>query len=472
MTNCNTFDKITTDVCNKIVTIKETREKDIFYGGVLMNLRCVKIAVGCLTGVLVVGGSTIGFGATELATDMPTAGIAVALQQYYSESDDVQADVRAMINPIVGNSDSQEETTAPVEETTEAAPVEEQTPEPETTMYDTIAISQVENYVNVRSAATTESEVVGKIYNNCAATIIENNGEWYKIKSGNVEGYINAQYFVTGEAAKQKSIEIGKVFATVTTTTLNVREGQGTETACLTQLPEGGVFDVDEYGDGWVLLNVDEDVKGWVSQEFVDISVKFDTAVTLEEEQAMLAEQQRLAEEAARAEAAAKAAQVAAAQAAAQQAAAQQSNDDTPDYSEPAAPEPTYEEPAPSESSSLTRDAVVAYALQFVGNPYVYGGSSLTNGTDCSGFTMSVYAHFGVGLPHSSSAQSGCGYRVSLDSLQPGDLLFYSNDGGGSIGHVALYIGGGQIVHASTSNTGIIVSNAFYRTPVAATRVI
>ena len=118
------------------------------------------------------------------------------------------------------------------------------------------------------------------------------------------------------------------------------------------------------------------------------------------------------------------------------------------------------------------QSAVVAYALQFVGNPYVYGGSSLTNGTDCSGFTMAVYAHFGYGLPHSSGSQSGCGYAVSLDSLQPGDLLFYTNDGGSGIGHVALYIGGGQIVHASTPATGIKVSSAFYRTPVAARRIV
>lgn len=486
MTKCNTFDKITIVVCNNFVTIEETSEKYINNGGVLMNLRCMKIAAGCLAGVVVAGGYTVGFGATELATDMPTAGIAVALDQYYAESDDVQADVRAIINPIVGNNDVETETTAPAETQAETPAAEQPTEaatEPETTMYDTIAISQVDNYVNVRSAASTESEVVGKIYNNCAATIVENDGEWYKIKSGNVEGYINAQYFVTGEAAKQKAVEIGKVFATVTTTTLNVREGQGTETKLLTQLPEGGVFDVEEYGDGWVLLNVDEDAKGWVSQDYVDISVKFDTAVTLEEEQAMLAEQQRLAEEAAKAEEAAReaqakadadrAAKAAADRAAAAAAAAQQEeqNNVSSDEDTGSSDDNYYDDSNSSSTASPTRDAVVAYARQFEGNPYVYGGSSLTNGTDCSGFTMSVYAHFGVGLPHSSSAQSGCGVAVSLDSLQPGDLLFYSN-GGSGIGHVALYIGGGQIIHASTSNTGIIVSNAFYRTPVAARRVI
>lgn len=444
-----------------------------------MNVRYLKVAAGCFAGLLVAGGCSINVQASELSTDLPSAGIAVALEQYYVENDETKADVLALLTPIVGNADKGSEpeavTAAPEPETVAEPETEPQT-EPETTVYDTIAISHVDNYVNVRSAPTTESEIVGKIYNNCAATILENDGEWYKIESGNVQGYINAQYFVTGEAAKQLALEVGKVFATVNTMTLNVREGQGTDTSILTQLPEGGVFDVEQYGEGWVYLNVDSDIKGWVSQEFVDISVEFDKAVTLEEEQAMLAEQQRLAEEAAAAE---KAAREAAERerAAAQQKPSQPSGQQT---QQPAPQAPAsnndsqsyYNEPDTSGSVSALRSAVVAYALQFVGNPYVYGGSSLTNGTDCSGFTMSVYAHFGYGLPHSSSAQSGCGVAVSLDSLQPGDLLFYTNDGASGIGHVALYIGGGQVVHASTPNTGIKVSSAFYRTPVAARRIV
>ena len=105
------------------------------------------------------------------------------------------------------------------------------------------------------------------------------------------------------------------------------------------------------------------------------------------------------------------------------------------------------------------------YACNFVGNPYKFGGTSLTNGTDCSGFTMSVYANFGVSLPHSSGAQRGCGYDVGgLANAQPGDLVCYS-------GHVGLYIGGGQIVHASTAATGIKVSNADYRSVLAVRRI-
>ena len=113
---------------------------------------------------------------------------------------------------------------------------------------------------------------------------------------------------------------------------------------------------------------------------------------------------------------------------------------------------------------------MIEYAKQFLGNPYVYGGTSLTNGTDCSGFTMRIFEHFGYGLSRTSREQANNGTRVSLSEIQPGDLLFYSH--GGSIGHVAIYIGNGQIIHASTERTGIIIGNAFYTTPVCATRII
>lgn len=108
---------------------------------------------------------------------------------------------------------------------------------------------------------------------------------------------------------------------------------------------------------------------------------------------------------------------------------------------------------------------VVAYAKQFLGNPYVYGGTSLTNGTDCSGFTMGVYAHFGVYLPHSSYSQRSYGTPVSYSNARPGDLICYS-------GHVALYIGGGKIIHASTTSTGIIIGNATYRPIVTIRRIL
>ncbi len=144
-------------------------------------------------------------------------------------------------------------------------------------------------------------------------------------------------------------------------------------------------------------------------------------------------------------------------------------------YTETVEETPQTEAPAAEETASVsssyssTGSSVAAYACQFVGNPYVYGGTSLTNGCDCSGFTMSVYANFGVSLPHNAAAQSGCGTQVSLSSLQPGDLLFY---GDGGIGHVALYVGNGTVVHASNEETGIKYSSYNYRTPVCAVRLV
>lgn len=392
-----------------------------------MKGKFIKTTLVCVVGTVTLAGFALATGATNLNKDVPSAGMAIALNNYFEDYAKVESDILGILNPVVT-----------------------QTEQP--SFYDSVAISQVNDYVNVRISASVDSEIVGKIYNNCAATIISQEGEWYKIQSGNVSGYIKSEFFLTGDAAEQKAIEVGFVHATVNTMTLNVRESQAAEGRILTQLPEGGVFDVIEYGDGWVYLNVDNDIQGWVSMEFVNIDVKFDTAITLEEERIKLEEEARLAKEAQAAEAKARQAQAAKTKAQSQ---ASESTNITYDTS----------------SLAAIRQAVVAYAMQFQGNPYVYGGSSLTNGTDCSGFTMSVYSYFGYSLNRTSASQSSNGVSVSYDSLLPGDLLFYSN-GGSGIGHVALYIGNGQIIHASTTKTGIIVSNAFYRTPICARRII
>lgn len=141
-----------------------------------------------------------------------------------------------------------------------------------------------------------------------------------------------------------------------------------------------------------------------------------------------------------------------------------------PETSAPETEAPETEAPATEDTSSSSDlgQQIASYAVQFVGNPYVYGGTSLTNGADCSGFVQSVFANFGIGLSRTAASQASGGTSVSFDSLQAGDLLFYSSSG--SIDHVALYIGGGQIVHAANSASGIIISNAYYSTPVAARR--
>lgn len=444
-----------------------------------MRKRNVGIVAGCLLTTVVLGVGTASAQNTKtdkLSVNIPSAGIAVALENYNVESNK-KAELSALITDKVAAAEETtkvEETTTQEETTTEAPTQEETTTEApkETSVYDTIAMSQVEDYVNVRTAPSTDADIVGKIYNNCAATIVGTEGDWYKIESGNCTGYIKKDYFVTGEEAKEIAVNCGYVNATVTTETLNVREGQQADGRILTQLPEGGQYDVIQYGDGWVYLNIDEDVKGWVSMDYVNIDVKFNTAITLEEEEAKLAEEARLAEEAKEAERKAreaKAAEEARRKAAASKNTSSSSSSNTSSSS--SSSNTQISDSVDTSSASALRAAVVAYALQFEGNPYVYGGSSLTNGTDCSGFTMAVYNYFGYSLPHQSGSQSGCGTRVSLDSLLPGDLLFYTN-GGSSIGHVALYIGNGQIIHASTPSTGIKISSANYRTPLCAVRII
>ncbi|MDD6292507.1 MAG: SH3 domain-containing C40 family peptidase [Eubacteriales bacterium] len=444
-----------------------------------MRKRNVGIVAGCLLTTVVLGVGTASAQNTKtdkLSVNIPSAGIAVALENYNVESNK-KAELSALITDKVAAAEETtkvEETTTQEETTTEAPTQEETTTEApkETSVYDTIAMSQVEDYVNVRTAPSTDADIVGKIYNNCAATIVGTEGDWYKIESGNCTGYIKKDYFVTGEEAKAIAVNCGYVNATVTTETLNVREGQQADGRILTQLPEGGQYDVIQYGDGWVYLNIDEDVKGWVSMDYVNIDVKFNTAITLEEEEAKLAEEARLAEEAKEAErkaGEAKAAEEARRKAAASKNTSSSSSSNTSSSS--SSSNTQISDSVDTSSASALRAAVVAYALQFEGNPYVYGGSSLTNGTDCSGFTMAVYNYFGYSLPHQSGSQSGCGTRVSLDSLLPGDLLFYTN-GGSSIGHVALYIGNGQIIHASTPSTGIKISSANYRTPLCAVRII
>ena len=299
-------------------------------------------------------------------------------------------------------------TAAGQEENAENAESAENTQDTTICGYTNLGIASVEGNLNVREQATTDSDIVGKMQGDAACEILEADGEWTKISSGNVTGYVSSEFLLTGDAARAKAAEIKTTVAKVNTTTLYVREATNTDCRIVALVGTGEELEVLEALDGWYKVSVDDE-EGYISADYVEVSEQLPKAQTITELK----------------------------------------------Y---------------GQGISDVRVSVVSYATQFVGNPYVWGGTSLTKGADCSGFTMSVMANYGVYLPHSSKAQANCGTRVSASEAQPGDLFFYGS--GKSINHVAIYIGNGQIVHASNKKTGIKISNAFYRSPICVVRVL
>lgn len=369
-----------------------------------------------------------------------------------------------------------------------------------TSEYDDIGIASVLNYVNLRAEPSVESEALGKLYNNSAATVLETvtdetGEEWYLVSSGSVENaYVKAEYIKVGDEDLARGVSTR--YATVTTTTLFVRTEPGTEASVLTMLPEGEdvvVYDaLEEYG--WYRVSTEEGL-GYVSGEYVTIRTEFRVAESKEEEKERLEreeaerqaaaaaaeaarkareeEERKAAEAARRAEETAKKAEETARKT--QKEAAGKAQEETAKTAAQQSSEKTQQQTQNAQQAQQKKDkvtqtvsngqAVVNYADRFVGNPYVYGGSSLTNGADCSGFVMSVYQAFGISLPHSSSALRSVGYGVSLSEIQPGDIVCYS-------GHVGIYAGNNTLLHASSPSTGIkYTSPVTYREILAIRRI-
>lgn len=526
----------------------------------------------------------------------------------------------------------------------------------------TTGFAQCSEYINVRTSGDTEGEVIGRLSNNDAVQIesVDENG-WYKIRSGNVEGYVAGQYIATGDDASAIASKTGYTTLDIGADVLNVRADRTTDSGVVaTVTPSDSIEVVQDDGD-WLKVCLDSDTYGWVSADYVATKTEYATGETIEEAQqndaaavsggtsyaedaasgvsyedstgsdasyadstasdvsfedstgsdasysdssdgaasdvsyadggssdvtytdtstasssesdalyqAYLAAQEEAMHPASEEEAQSTAqaaidaynaylnslgvssdssassgstdaadtetapdasstdtgsSQSSASQSGsdadslyqaylqAQEAAmhpssaeeAQSTADaavaaynaylnaigvsetvqteapqteapqteapqtEAPQTEAPQTEAPQTEAPQTEAPSSSLGAQIASYATQFVGNPYVYGGSSLTGGADCSGFTMAVFAHFGISLPHNAAAQSGCGTQVSLSDIQPGDLLFYDN--GGGIGHVTIYIGNGQVCHASNERTGITISSISYRNPVCAVR--
>ena len=385
--------------------------------------------------------------------------------------------------------------------------------------YENIAVSQVSDYVNIREQATTNSKIVGKIYNNCAATILETvegeGGSWYRIQSGSVNGFIKSQYFITGQEAETLAQSIGREFVTVSVDNLRLREEPNLTSNVLTMVSSGSRYVVQGDEGDFYKIEVDADLIGYIAKSYCKVEVEFDQAVSLEEERQKLEEEAQRKRDAQTAIAnleqtikveenkdviipanpaqsddsaitSAPSANTAQNSQAQSPPSGQNSSDSKSAASAPGKTNSsnsssqigssgpssgTVSSPVAGPGSSAavvsaTRTAIVAYAKQFLGNPYVYGGTSLTNGADCSGFTQSVFAHFGITTGRSSRDQAAQGKEISMSAIQPGDLLFYAS--GSYINHVAIYIGDGKIIHSSNPTTGITITKYNYRTPCKA----
>jgi uncharacterized protein YgiM (DUF1202 family) len=281
--------------------------------------------------------------------------------------------------------------------------------------FSNIGIADVSTNLLIRSGKGEDCKILGKLPKDGGCDILEadDGSGWTKVSSGKVTGYVKTQYLITGSVASELAKKVGNYVAKANTDGLRVRKSPSVDSDELDKIAKGEellVLDanITAYGEKynkWVKVRLDSDDNsvGYVAKEFVDLSYELKKAISMEEL----------------------------------------------DFG--------------SEVSSL-RANLINYAKRFLGNPYVYGGNSLSNGIDCSAFTQKIYSKYDIYIPRVSRSQADDGDRIKISQLKPGDLIFYGS--GSYISHVAMYIGNDKVIHASNPRDGIKISNMYYRNPI------
>lgn len=359
---------------NNYVTICE--------GVISMNRNMKKTAAICTMGAMLLLSNLEYVAADNTSGTDGVAGIAVLMEQYQNST-------------VASKAKTEGVTTTSIEEVYE--PIDG---------YENLALANVSDVLNIREVPV-DGAIVGRLPADAACDIVSEENGWCYIKSGEIEGYVSAEYLLTGEEALKKAYDLVELVATVDADSLNLREEPNTECGIIEVLGNSQKLEVVEVLGDWVKVVVDS-TEGYVAAEYITVSEELQTARTLTQMMYGM------------------------------------------------------------EVSDL-RVQICEFAQQFVGNPYVYGGNSLTHGTDCSGFTNLIYAHFGISIPRTATTQYNFGTKISTAELRPGDLIIY---GEYQIEHVALYLGNGQIVHASNERTGIRYSNMYYRNIIGCVRIL
>ncbi len=401
----------------------------------ILNKRYVKYAA---IGVLAAGIISVPVRAAFLATEKPMAGATVVVEEYSQNV--VNGAVSQPAVEVAAEPEAAQDPSEPI------APAVTEEPEDEhvnlNLNYSRLGIaSKVDTYLNVRKRPSESSKIVGKLTKNAGCHIYKVRKGWAKMVSGKVTGWVKASYIVTDDKAEQLATKVGRECVEIKADSLRVRALPTTDAPIYSIVSEGEEFVIRKQH---LTMNFVNKVirKQKISKDFIEraggmeaIQANLDNwiCIRVDNELAFVAKEFV-----------------------------------TEQYSLKRAVKVGTLSANSSDGVSSSQVSIAEYAKQFLGNRYVWGGASLTNGADCSGFTMSLYAKYGHSLPHNAAAQASVTRSVS--SPKPGDLFFYSN--GSRINHVAMYIGNGLVIHASNPSDGIKISNAYYRHPVKIGRVM